>query len=121
MLPLYLPLKTDEADESAGMPVFFGGINVYLEQQAPVFRRLPNWLHDLLSARGLLRLIGTAAARTRPQDVGELTLSMLRGEEGNQAREIEDLIDWLRRSEKPDVVSLSNGLLVGSARRLKSE
>jgi len=25
MLPMYLPIRLDEADQSAGMPVFFGG------------------------------------------------------------------------------------------------
>src|SRR5690606_9656865 len=79
LLPLYLPLKTDEADQSDGAPIFFGGINVYLEQKAPVFRRMPRWLHDLLASPRLLRWVGTAAARTRPEQVGDMTLSMLRG------------------------------------------
>jgi glycosyltransferase involved in cell wall biosynthesis len=45
---------------------------------------------------------------------------MLRGEEGNQARELDDVIRWLR-TEKPDVVCLSNSLLVGLARRIRAE
>lgn len=121
MLPLYLPLKTDERDQSEGAPVFFGGINVYLEQKAPLFRRLPRWLHDLLDSPRLLRLVGKAAARTRPEDVGELTVSMLRGEMGNQAREIDVLLDWLVKHERPEVISLSNALLVGLARRLRQQ
>lgn len=121
MLPLYLPLKTDEADQSQGAPVFFGGINVYLEQQAALFRRLPKWLHDALSSPRLLRWIGTAAAGTRPEKVGELTVSMLRGEEGNQAREIDELVAWLKKDGRPDVISFSNALLVGAARVLKRE
>ena len=44
MVPLYLPLKLDEANQSAGTPIFFGGINVYLEQKLPLFRVAPNWL-----------------------------------------------------------------------------
>jgi glycosyltransferase involved in cell wall biosynthesis len=120
MLPLYLPLKTDEADQSAGAPVFFGGINVYLEQKAAVFRRLPKWLHDLLDSPRLLRIVGTAAARTKPTEVGDLTISMLRGETGNQAREIEELLQWLKAQPQPEVINLSNALLVGSARRLKN-
>ena len=51
-----------------------------------------------------------------------MTLSMLRGEAGNQARELDELIDWLRKAEPhTDVVCLSNALLLGQARRLKSE
>jgi glycosyltransferase involved in cell wall biosynthesis len=120
MAPLYLPLTLDEEDQSAGTPLFFNGINVYLEQQSALFRRAPEWLHQALASPALLKWASGAAAKTRPMDLGAMTLSMLRGEEGNQARELENLLDWLR-GEKPDVVSLSNALLVGMARRIKTE
>jgi glycosyltransferase involved in cell wall biosynthesis len=61
------------------------------------------------------------AAKTRAADVGDLTLSMLRGEDGNQARELDELITWLKQSEQPEVVCLSNALLIGLARRLKHD
>jgi glycosyltransferase involved in cell wall biosynthesis len=120
MAPLYLPLTLDEEDQSAGTPIFFSGINVYLEQQSAFFRHSPAWLHRILAAPSLLNLASSAAAKTQPAALGEMTLSMLRGEAGNQARELDELIDWLRQ-EKPDVVSLSNALLVGMARRIKAE
>ena len=119
MAPLYLPLTLDEEDQSAGQPVFFSGINVYLEQQSALFRHAPAWLHKALASPALLKWASGAAAKTSSMDLGGMTLSMLRGEEGNQARELEQLIDWLR-AEKPDVVSLSNALLVGMARRIKA-
>jgi glycosyltransferase involved in cell wall biosynthesis len=46
---------------------------------------------------------------------------MVRGEEGNQARELNELMVWLKNTERPDVVCLSNTLLLGLARRIKSE
>src|ERR1035437_8493731 len=121
MVPLYLPLTLDEADQSAGTPVFFGGISVYLEQKTALFRGAPGWLHDLFASRRLLTWAAGKAAKTRAANLGELTLSMLRGEEGNQAREIEVLIAWLKTQPKPDVLSLSNALLIGIVRRLKTE
>jgi glycosyltransferase involved in cell wall biosynthesis len=121
MVPLYLPLTLDEEDQSAGTPVFFGGINVYLQQKAALFRGAPGWLHDLFASRRLLTWAAGKAAKTRPADLGELTLSMLRGEVGNQAREIEELIGWLKTQPRTDVVSLSNALLIGMVRRLKAE
>ena len=121
LLPLYLPLKTDEPDESRGAPVFFGGINVYLEQRFRLFQHLPSWIRRWLDSPKLLRWVGTRAAQTRPEQVGELTVSMLRGEVGNQAREIDELIVWLRDHERPDVICLSNGLLAGMIRRLKRD
>lgn len=121
MLPLYLPINVDEADESAGNPIFFGGINVYLQQKSAWFRQAPGWLHRLLNSRRLLEWAAGRAAKTRATEVGELLLSMLRGETGNQNREITELIGWLREHARPDVICLSNALLVGMARRLKAE
>ena len=96
MLPLYLPLTLDEADESADKPVFFSGINVYLDQKSSWFRSAPKWLHRLLTSRLLLKIASRGAAKTRPGELGEMTLSMLQGEEGNQARELEDLVQWFK-------------------------
>jgi len=121
MLPLYLPLTLDEADQSAGTPIFFSGVNVYLEQKFPWFRGAPKWLHRALASPSLLKLLGGMAGRTRAEEVGELTLSMLRGEEGNQAREVDELVTWLKTNHRCDVLSLSNVLLAGMARRLKQE
>ncbi len=121
MLPLYLPLTLDEADQSAGTPIFFSGVNVYLEQKMPWFRRAPDWLHRALASPKLLHLLGRMAGQTRAEDVGELTVSMLRGEEGNQAREVDQLVAWLKANHRCDVISLSNVLLVGMARKLKEQ
>jgi glycosyltransferase involved in cell wall biosynthesis len=120
MVPLYLPLTLEESDQSAGTRVFFGGINVYLDQQSNFFRHSPDWLRHWLDSPSLLRWAAGRAAKTRPEDVGELTISMLRGEDGNQARELDDLIAWLQSQQHPDVICLSNALLIGLARKLKN-
>jgi glycosyltransferase involved in cell wall biosynthesis len=120
MVPLYLPLTLDEPDQSAGTPVFYSGINVFLEQKSALFRRLPAWMLKPLASRTALRWASGRAATTRAAEAGELTLSMLRGEEGLQARELDALIAWLRTQPKPDVLCLSNALLAGMARKLKT-
>jgi glycosyltransferase involved in cell wall biosynthesis len=121
MVPLYLPLTLDEEDQSADTPVFFGGISVYLEQKSALFQRMPRFLHRWLASRKLLSWAAGRAASTRATEVGEILLSMLRGEEGRQARELDELIAWLKPQDHPDVVCLSNALLVGLTRRLKTE
>jgi glycosyltransferase involved in cell wall biosynthesis len=121
MVPLYLPMTLDEEDQSAGTPTFFGGVNVYLEQKSAFFRHAPKWLHSLLDSPALLKFAAGRAAKTRAEDVGDLTISMLRGEEGNQARELDELIAWLKTQPKPDVICLSNAMLAGLVRKLKSE
>jgi len=112
MVPLYLPLTLDEEDQSAGTPVFFGGVNVYLDQKLSLWRHAPGFLHRLVSSRGILDWAGVHAAKTKASELGELTLSMLRGEEGRQARELEDLVKWLKRHAQPDIVCFSNALLL---------
>ena len=62
MAPLYLPLTLDEEDQSAGTPIFFSGINVYLEQQSALFRSAPSWLHQALASPMLLKWASGAAA-----------------------------------------------------------
>lgn len=120
MVPLYLPLVTDGSDSSLGMPLFFGGINVYLQQKSGLFRRTPRWLDSLLDAPGLLRWVAHRAEMTKPEDLGEITLSMLRGAEGRQAKELDRLVEWLSEQERPDLVSISNALLLGLARQIKA-
>lgn len=121
MVPMYLPLNLEEPDQSANTPIFFSGINVYLQQRFPFFRKAPHWLNRLFASPALLKRLGRRAAKTRPAEVGELAISMLRGEEGNQARELDELISWLRTQPQPEVICLSNALLIGMARRLKAE
>lgn len=121
MIPLYLPMTLDEQDESTGTPIFFGGINVYLEQKLRLLGHMPEWLHKQLASPALLKWASGRAAKTRASDLGDLTLSMIKGEEGNQVRELRDLVAFLRQNHRPDVICLSNALLAGLARTLKRE
>jgi glycosyltransferase involved in cell wall biosynthesis len=119
MVPLYLPMAADGPDASRGTPIFFGGINVYLQQKSALFRRTPRWLDRRLDSPRLLRWVARRAGMTRPEDLGEPTLSMLRGEEGRQVKELDRLVAWLSEEERPDIVCLSNALLAGLIRRIK--
>lgn len=121
MASLYLPMTLDEEDQSQGTPVFFAGTNVYLSQIFPLFGKAPDWLRSWLASPALLKWAGGRAAKTRADQLGDLTLSMIQGELGNQARDLDDLIAWLKNSEKPDVVCLSNALLIGMTRRIRND
>jgi len=116
LIPLYTPLRTDERDVSEH-EVFYGGINVYLEHRSPLFRKLPRGLTRLLDAPGLLGLAGRFAAKTRPEDVADLTIDVLRGEHGPQRVELERLIDALCPL-KPSLINLPNLMFLGVARAL---
>src|SRR5690349_20348934 len=121
MLPMYLPMTLDEADQSSGAPVFFGGVNVYLQQKSALFARLPEAVHRLLNSPRLLNWAAGSAAKTRAQDVGALTVSMLQGEQGRQTRELHELIHWLEGHFQPDAICLSNALLLGMTSQLKRQ
>ncbi|MBN8246499.1 MAG: glycosyltransferase [Verrucomicrobia bacterium] len=119
MVPLYLPMTLDESPTVESTPTFFGGINVYLDQHLAWYRHAPGWLRRMADSPALLRWAAGKAAKTRASDVGELTVSMLLGERGNQARDLEELTGWLQHVPSPGAVFLSNALLAGFARRLR--
>ena len=70
MIPLYLPLTLDEANQSEGTPIFFGGLNVYLSQKFKLFRKTPRWFRKLFNAGFIMRSVGKMAGKTRGEDVG---------------------------------------------------
>lgn len=118
LIPLYTPLRTDEPDASEGR-VYYGGINVYLQQKSAFFRRLPRRLSRVLDARPLLRCAMRLAGDVDPADLGALTVSVMRGESGAQRKELDELIRGLREI-KPDLVNLPNLMFVGLAGTLES-
>lgn len=119
MVPVYLPILIDTENISNNVPVFFGGINVYLQQKLGLFRKTPRWVDKWFDAPWMLRFAASREGSTEPAGLGPLTLSMLKGEAGHQRKELDRLIDWLVEHEKPDVVHLSNSMLIGFAAELK--
>ena len=118
MVPMYLPMFTDGNPEHT--PVFFGGINVWLQQKSSLFRKTPRWLDRLFDSKWMLRRAAKMEGTTSAAGLGAMTLSMLEGSDGNQRKEMARLIQWLAEQEKPDVVHISNALLIGLAAEIKS-
>jgi glycosyltransferase involved in cell wall biosynthesis len=117
--PLYLPFMLEGEQPDADEPVHMGGINMYLQQKLPWMRHLPRFLANVLDSPGLLRWAASKSNMTDAHGLGAMTLSMLRGEHGKQAAELGKLIEWTETLEKPDVVLLSNVMLIGLARRIR--
>ena len=95
MVPMYLPMFTDGDPVQDDTPVFFGGINVWLQQQVPFFRKTPRWLDRMFDAKWMLKRAANMEGTTAAGELGAMTLSMLKGLEGNQSKETERLIEWL--------------------------
>ncbi len=117
-VPMYLPLFADEHDIK-DIPVFYGAISVYLKQLYPIFRKAPRWFDKFLNSGPMLKLASGMAGSTRAKGLEEMTISMLLGEEGKQREELEHMADWIAVNCEPDIIHLSNALLLGLAHKLK--
>jgi glycosyltransferase involved in cell wall biosynthesis len=118
LIPTYTPIRTDEPDVSQAR-IFFGGINVYLQEKFFPFRYTPRFFDRLLDSKWLLRWVSRFAVKTQAQQLADLTISMLQGELGHQAKEVEKLVDWLAGDVRPDIVNLTNVILSGMVHRLR--
>ena len=121
MLPLYLPATADAAAPGE-IPVFYGAVTLYLRHKYRWLQKLPRSWFKPLDSWPVLKLAAGFAGSTSATGLEDLTLSMLRGMEGQQADELEMLSEWIEslpQKERPEVVILSNALLTGLAQRLK--
>lgn len=118
LVPIYTPTLTDE-DNVSQEKVFFGGISVYLQQHIWLFRKTPWMLDRLWDSSFALKMASSRSIPVDPRMLGELTISMLKGEDGFQRKELLKMIHWLRSETAPDVVTLPNSLLIALARPIK--
>ncbi len=118
LVPVYTPTRPDEPNVSRSR-VLFGGISVYLQQYAPIFRKMPRLLDRLLDSPRVIQAFSSRAISTDARMLGGLTISMLQGEQGALRREFDKLADWMRTEPLPDVINLPNTLLIALAAPLK--
>jgi glycosyltransferase involved in cell wall biosynthesis len=120
---MYLPLMLDDTalDGLEQTPVFFGGINVFLQQKIALFRKTPAFFDQLLNSTGLLRWAARHSHMTSAREHGEMTLEMLNVQTSRFQKEWTKLLEWLNHAGKPDIVCLSNALLAGFAAPLKQQ
>ena len=118
LVPMYTPLRTDEPNVSSGR-VLFGGISVYLQQRASIFRRTPRLLDRLWDSPRVISAFADRAVSTDASLLGDLTVSMLEGESGVIRKEFDKLVDWIRAEPVPDVINIPNSLLIALAEPLK--
>ncbi|MGH9868957.1 MAG: glycosyltransferase family 4 protein [Candidatus Polarisedimenticolia bacterium] len=118
LVPCYTPMRTDEAPVSIDR-VFYGAVSVWLESRYALFRRRWPGLDRLLDHPAVLRWVSRRDWSTSPEELGTMTLSVLRGEHGEQRKELEHLATWLADDFRPDVVHLTNSMFLGMAGPLR--
>lgn len=122
MAPLYLPFVLDKPDKHSDddQTIHLGGVNVYLQQVFSPMRRTPRWIDRVFDSPMLLRFAAKRAGMTSASQLGVMTHSLLRGENGPQRKEVKRLANYLTQDARPDVIMLSNALLIGVARALRN-
>lgn len=120
LIPLFTPLRT-EPDDASIPSVFYGGVNIYLQHATRLFQRTPRLLDWLLDRKWLLALAGRYGATTPPAQLGELTLSILRGQDGSAVKELRRLLAFMKSEVRPQIVCLPNLMFIGIAPVLKQE
>jgi glycosyltransferase involved in cell wall biosynthesis len=119
LLPFYTPTLTDEDNVSRQEQVFFGGISVYLDQHMPWYRRAPRFVDRLIDAPNVIKAFTRGSISVDARQLGALTVSTLRGEDGHQRKEIEKLLEFLHGEPPPDVINIPYTLLICLAAPLK--
>ena len=120
LIPTYTPIRTDEANVAVDR-VFFGGVNVYLDQMLPLYQYLPSALVSWLDHPRILQWATGRGIETDASQLGPMCVSMLRGVQGRQRREVLRLANYLRREFRPGLVNFSNILIAGAASTLKRQ
>ena len=120
-IPLYLPPDGTGSETGLDKKVFFGAISMYLREKVPIFRNMPVFIEKLVDSSPMLKMAARRAGTTRTEGLEEMTLNMIKGENAFPAKELQRLVDYLTRDGKPDIIHLSNALIIGLARRLKKK
>jgi glycosyltransferase involved in cell wall biosynthesis len=119
-IPLYLP---PDVNSESGMDknVFFGAISMYLREKVPFLKNMPVFMDKLVDSRPMLKMAARKAGTTNPEGLEEMTLNMIKGENAFPEKELQRLIDYLCQDGKPDIIHLSNALVIGLARQIKKK
>jgi len=119
-IPLYLPPDEDvDKDHEIDTHVFFGAISMYLREKVRMFRNMPMFLEKFFDLKPFLKLAARLAGTTRSEGLEDMTLNMIKGDNTFRKDEMERLINYLNSEGKPDVIHLSNALILGLARQIK--
>lgn len=119
-IPLYLP--PDVSSENPGLDnnVFFGAISLYLREKVSILKNMPHFMGRILDSKPLLKMAAKRAGTTRTEGMEDMTLDMITGEKAFPEKELDRLVEYLEKDGKPDIIHLSNALIIGLARQLKS-
>ncbi|MCK7540792.1 MAG: hypothetical protein MZV63_62840 [Marinilabiliales bacterium] len=118
-IPLYLMPNRDNFGDDFEQEVFFGAISLYVKERVPALRNMPVFLEKLLDSPPMLRFAARQAGSTTPEGLEKTTIDMITGDSPFLLKETEKLLDHLSQHGKPDIIHLSNALLIGMAYNIR--
>jgi glycosyltransferase involved in cell wall biosynthesis len=118
-IPLYLPPDTENTESGLDKSVFFGAISMYLREKVPFLRNMPSFFDKLLDSAPMLRMAAKRSGTTNTEGLEDMTLSMIKGEKAFPEKELLRLVKYITVNGKPEIIHLSNALIIGLARQLK--
>jgi glycosyltransferase involved in cell wall biosynthesis len=118
-IPLYLPPDMSGIDADFDKNVFFGAISMYLREKVTFLRKMPAFVDKILDSAPMLKIAASQAGTTRTEGLENLTLNMIKGDNSMRENEVDRLVNYLLKDSKPDMIHLSNALIIGLASQLK--
>ncbi len=118
-VPLYLPPDRQNVRDGFEKEVFFGAISMFLREKVAFLKNMPAFMDKIVDSVPLLKLAARQAGATRTEGYENLTLSMIEGDNAFRKHEVDRLVKYLMADGKPDVIHLSNALILGLARQIK--
>lgn len=118
-IPLYLPPDDTNGESGFDRNVFFGAISMYLREKVPFLRNMPAFFDKFLDSAPMLKMAARRSGTTNTEGLEDMTLSMIKGEKAFPKKELNRLVSYLTENGKPDIIHLSNALIIGLARQLK--
>lgn len=120
-IPLYLPPDASIKDRDLDPIVFFGAISLFLREKVPFMRSMPSFVGKLLDSPAMLKMAAKRAGTTRTEGLEAMTLNMISGDRAFPEKELTRLVSHFSIDGKPDVIHLSNALVLGLARQIRNK
>lgn len=119
LMPLYLPFR--HAVYKTDTPLFFPATTFYLAQKFFGKRKMPSWLRKISDSDRMLKMASSLSGTTSAEGMESMTMAMITGDDPAFREQVQQMIDWIKGSEKFDVIQLSSSLLLGIARAIQEQ
>jgi glycosyltransferase involved in cell wall biosynthesis len=118
-IPLYLPPEKAYLESGFDTNVFFGAISLYIREKVHFLGNMPSFLDKILDSAPLLKLAARQAGTTRTEGLEDITLNMINSGYTSREKEVKRLVKYLVKNGKPDIIHLSNALIIGLAGQIR--